>query len=877
MAEPPARPSFSSEIDFVTEASLRIEEETSEERGTSSHWKSGPSAKVMIGLTPDALWIQETWQLRRFPLRMFGSTEALRNGRVLILKFLTERFTQRLWLIFGGAEQGEYWHREVKERQAKIGSNAPLNTRIVPEGVALVRKAPKVPHENLGRIEIVGTSRWAADRGLQLRAGIRGADALIHYYRRGYRELGFRACQVSGEAIRVEDADARARLRLIWYAEDVSALVKRMLLLLTLQGGLLFFTAAISPQIPTGETGSEAFRTSGLWLGLFFFWPVVLVVLLWVIRWPQLLRPVGLAVLAATTGRGVTVWLAHFGAALASGTPAAESNLGILVDPFNWAFVLAGIVLWLRAWRLARDAPQILPYGVHVASTGRRIWACGLLAGSGVYALAFCGFAGYSRYQISSYLLEPGVDPRREQQARLAMNEGAAFFNRGELGPAEQSMQRALKLWEELTTRRSSPSIYRANLAVTLNNMGLIRLRQDRTDQAEPFFARAVDLADQLAGDPKMDDNFKKTMADARGALAEIRSDKAFLGLEEKEKTAFRKFEDAEVKADKGDITAETLYQEAVALWEEVLPKAINPKYKVYATTRLASAFLMLAEFQQRLGKRSEAESNFQKSIDYGEKAVALDPDRHLISHNLEVARQRLEELREQTFFDEVSKLCDAQRFADAVDHCLRGIEDLEEQVHSGKAFDPAGRRLAYRLDRFAWLLGQCPDERTRDTKAAVKHARRATQLQPDVGDYWYTFAMVQYRNGDWRDSLVSLEKVKDKEKGYDASAWLLVAMNRHQLKQREEARAALRKAVEWIEEQQREAEGNALLRIRLEMSRPAIESLRREAESLIEGKDPTNRTIGRADLDPISWLSVGLNGHRHFLEFVSQASIHHS
>src|SRR5205085_7700988 len=114
---------------------------------------------------------------------------------------------------------------------------------------------------------------------------------------------------------------------------------------------------------------------------------------------------------------------------------------------------------------------------------------------------------------------------------------------------------------------------------------------------------------------------------------------------------------------------------------------------------------------------------------------------------------------------------------------------------------DAAVRRLAYRLDRFAWLLAHCPDERVRDMKSAIKHARRATQMKPDVGDYWYTLAMAQYRHGDWRQSLASLETVKAKDGGFDASAWLLVAMNRHQLGQKDEARGAWRKAVEWIEE----------------------------------------------------------------------------
>src|SRR5262249_39448237 len=107
------------------------------------------------------------------------------------------------------------------------------------------------------------------------------------------------------------------------------------------------------------------------------------------------------------------------------------------------------------------------------------------------------------------------------------------------------------------------------------------------------------------------------------------------------------------------------------------------------------------------------------------------------------------------------------------------------------------------------------------------------------------TLATAHYRNGAWRESLETLETVKRKAGELDAVGWLLVAMNRHQQKQREPARAALRKAVKWIGEQQQKAEDNPLLRMQLDMLRPRIESLRREAEHLIEGKGGARDGVG--------------------------------
>jgi hypothetical protein len=120
-----------------------------------------------------------------------------------------------------------------------------------------------------------------------------------------------------------------------------------------------------------------------------------------------------------------------------------------------------------------------------------------------------------------------------------------------------------------------------------------------------------------------------------------------------------------------------------------------------------------------------------------------------------------------------------------------------------------------------------------------VAHARRATELQAAEGTYWYTLAIVQYRNGDWRDSQASLEQVKAREGEFGATAWFLAAMNLHRLKRPDEARAAFRKGIAWIDERRRQARDNAVLQFQYELIRPTIEALQREAEQLLEGKGP--------------------------------------
>jgi tetratricopeptide (TPR) repeat protein len=806
-------------------------------------------ALVMAALTADTLWIQKTWELRQVPLLNRG-IEARRKGKELILTLPAEPSPEVMHLAFATTYKAEQWSTQLHDLQQQPGAGLPPHEGRLPDGVTLVRQGLDLPHVVLCEVVFSGRTRRAADQGLQLRGGICGADAVVEVKRDKTRDMGSGSYHARGLAVRIDDANARRRLRVLCYDEGVSTLVKRALVLLALQAVLLFLGGVVCAgasrfHVPTGETLSEEMLSTGMSLALIYSWPLLMLALLRVLRWPQLVRITGLAVLAVTTGRVVAVWLGHLLAVHTTANAPGSRSLWVLLDPVDWAFIIAGVVLSVRAWRLSSDAREVLPREVQTPSTARKVWAGGLVAVTALYALFLLGFAGMARYEMSAHLLQPGVDPRREQQALLVLNQGAAQANRGDLIAAEQSFQRSLRLWEQLTAARSAPLVYQRNLAVTLYNLGWVSEQQGRVDEAEKYYARAVQLADDLGGAAEADAEYRKTIAGAREALAALRGETSLKELDEKNQAAAQKYEEAAVQAEKGGAEAEGLFRDAIALWEEVLPHATSEQYRKAAPVRLAAAYLRLAEVQQQLRKRSPAEASLKKAIEYGEQAIALEPDRPLSRHNLEVARQQLEGLRAQALREEFEGLCAARRFADALDLCMRGIQEQEKQVHSGKDREAAVRQLAYRLERYAWFLAHCPDDRLRDAKAAVRQARRAVELQPEVADYWYTLAMVQYRNGDWRESLGSLEKVKARDGAFDASAWLLVAMNRHQLRQKADARAAHRKAVEWIEEMQRKAEDNAVLRIQYEMMRPTIEALRREAENLLDGKGPGGEGIG--------------------------------
>jgi tetratricopeptide (TPR) repeat protein len=802
------------------------------------------AATVTAALTTHALWLLDTWRLEQVPLPALGDVEPRRRGRELVLLIPRQQSVQKLTLTFASADAGWRWYRELEARRQQLGADAAPADGHVPEGVALVRRASDVPHRAVALVEFSAPDRRTTDRGLQLRAGMYGADAVIAVRRRKCSESGQQACHASGSAVRVEDPADRQRLRRCWWAEIVAALAWRMVLLLAIQLAVLllasvFCVGATSLHQAVAETPLQALASSGLRLGLFFAWPLVLLVLLRLLGWPLLLRLAGLTVLVATTVRGLTVMLAHLLALRVAGHALTGKGFWLLVDPVNWPLILAGVVLCARSWRLAGDAVRILPSQARTNRTARRAWGWGLSAATVVYAILFVGLIGSVRYHMSAYLLQPGVDLKAEREATLAMNEGMHLLDKGELPAAEQSLQRALQLWEELTANPAAPPHYHVNLSLTLFNLGWIRHRQSRPDEAEKYYARCVAVGDELVGDPRLDGAFLWTLAEARRVLAELHDARLEAALKKKDKEAGRKYEQAAVAAEKGDGAAEGLYQDALAAWEEILPQATNEDYRKYALARLAAVHLELGELHRKLDKLHDAEQDLRKAIDYGEKAVALDPDRPLPKHNLEVSRRMLDRVREHSHQQEIDKLVAAERFAAAAAACARGVTEQEERVRAGQDREAAVRLLAMRLDRYARLLAHCPDRRVRDTRAAVAHARRATELQAAEAEHWYTLALVQHRNGDWRDSQASLEQVKARQGEFEATGWFLAAMNLHRLRRPDEARDAFRKGTAWIDERRRQGRDNVLLRFQFETAQPAIEALQREAEQLLAGKEP--------------------------------------
>src|SRR5262249_2359770 len=108
--------------------------------------------------------------------------------------------------------------------------------------------------------------------------------------------------------------------------------------------------------VPTGETPLQAFASGAMWTGLLYAWPLLMGGLLRGARRPGLLRMAGLATMVATTGRGLVLRVAHLAAVRAAGDGLTGRDIAMLADPIDWAIIIFGLVLCVRAWRLADAA-----------------------------------------------------------------------------------------------------------------------------------------------------------------------------------------------------------------------------------------------------------------------------------------------------------------------------------------------------------------------------------------------------------------------------------------------------------------------------------------------------------------------------------------
>jgi serine/threonine protein kinase len=233
---------------------------------------------------------------------------------------------------------------------------------------------------------------------------------------------------------------------------------------------------------------------------------------------------------------------------------------------------------------------------------------------------------------------------------------------------------------------------------------------------------------------------------------------------------------------------------------------------------QLGWSHFMLAWTFKNTGRLAEAETAFQQAASIYEKLLARKPEEpDYRSEMVNIYANVGHSMRER------GRLMEAER-------AFRRSIEMYEMYQRAPATDEKERPDA--RDAYVWSCSGLMEVlvRTARTKEAVELAERAIAARPGDGFIWNSVGVARYRNGQWKDAILALEKSMELRKGGDGNDWFFLAMCHWQLGEKNVAREWYDKAAAWMEKNQPNNE--------------ELRRFRREAEELmkIAGKQPTTK-----------------------------------
>ena len=258
-------------------------------------------------------------------------------------------------------------------------------------------------------------------------------------------------------------------------------------------------------------------------------------------------------------------------------------------------------------------------------------------------------------------------------------------------------------------------------------------------------------------------------------------------------------------------------------------------------------------------GKLDEAEQMVRTAFGYFQQAYDKDPEQPERQDELYIAHWNLADIhirqghhaqahddveriievfpqRMQAYVEGISLL---SRCAELVGRDTAGAETAQQyRQRAGQLLQQSQKATTGPPDMandLAWQLANWPNASLRDPSRAVRLAERIVQLSPQKADYWTTLGAAQYRSGQWRAAVTSLEKSVQLRNGGQAHDWLLLAMAHWRLEEEQKAR-------EWYEKAAKGTEEDATDDEELSRLKKEAMSLLRSTEQASDEKHPDAR-----------------------------------
>jgi tetratricopeptide (TPR) repeat protein len=140
-------------------------------------------------------------------------------------------------------------------------------------------------------------------------------------------------------------------------------------------------------------------------------------------------------------------------------------------------------------------------------------------------------------------------------------------------------------------------------------------------------------------------------------------------------------------------------------------------------------------------------------------------------------------------------------RFSEARDRYREAIDLIDSLTDDATLENRRRALVAMALNNLAWQEATCSDVSFRNGREAVRHARRATVVQPEEGNYWNTLGAACYRAGQWEDAKAALTQSMALRRNGDSFDWFFLAMVELKLGRPADARQWYERAVQSFHE----------------------------------------------------------------------------
>jgi tetratricopeptide (TPR) repeat protein len=127
------------------------------------------------------------------------------------------------------------------------------------------------------------------------------------------------------------------------------------------------------------------------------------------------------------------------------------------------------------------------------------------------------------------------------------------------------------------------------------------------------------------------------------------------------------------------------------------------------------------------------------------------------------------------------------------------------EQCRLALPYDEQGESA----NNLAWYLVDCPAPAQRAPAEALGLARKAVARAPQMGEYWNTLGITQYRLGEFQSAIDTLNHSVELRSGGDGADHFFLAMAYERLGDRKQARAWYEKGVQCMDKRSPQAEGD--------------------------------------------------------------------